>query len=298
MVRVGRRERFRLSASGWGILFITPAAAFFLIVHILPMLYALFLSFHDWRLLSPHKSFVFLENYYALLSDGPFLRALLNTFLYVLLTVPVGLALALGFALLLNSGIRASGLFRTLYFVPVVTSVVASGYIWKWLYDPTFGLIDQTLAPLGVQLPFLDSTAMALPSIALMVIWKNLGFNVVVFLAGLQSIPGYVYEAARIDSTSRWRTLRRITIPLLNPTIVFLSVIAVMNALKIFGEVFVMAENGGPLNSTASIVSHIVDTSFSQHRMGYGAAMTMVLFALIITVTLVQMKVLQKKFRY
>ena len=291
-------RRLRLSVNAWGLIFVAPAAVFFLVVHILPMLYALFLSFHDWNLLSPYKSFVFIENYYALFGDPIFLRSLLNTFLYVLLTVPPGLALALFFAVLLNTGIRASGLFRTVFFIPVVTSIIASGYIWKWLYDPTFGPINQALAPLGLQLPFLRSTAMALPSIALMVIWKNLGFSVVVFLAGLQGIPDFVYEAARIDGAGPWRTFWRITLPLLNPTVVFLSVMAVMSALKIFGEVFVMTVDGGPLHSTASMVSQIVTTSFQSHRMGYGAAMTMVLFALIIGITLFQMKVLTKKFRY
>lgn len=292
------RSKFRLSVNSWGILFVAPAAAFFLLVNIMPMLYAFFLSFHDWNLLSPHKAFIFVENYVALFTDPIFLRSMLNTLLYTMITVPLGLSLSLLFAVLLNSGIKASGLFRTLYFVPVVTSIIAAGYIWKWLYDPTFGLINHVLSVFGVQLPFLASTKMALPSIALMVVWKHLGFNIVVFLAGLQGIPGYVYEAAKIDGTSRWRTFWRITLPLLNPTVVFLSVMGVMNSLKIFGEIFVMTKDGGPLNSTSSIVSQIVTTSFQSHRMGYGAAMTMILFLIIVGVTVFQMKVLTKKFKY
>ncbi len=292
------RLRLKLSANGWGLLFVAPAATFFLVVNLLPMLYALFLSLHDWNLLSVSKSFVFLENYYALAGDPAFRRALLNTFLYCAITVPLGLSLALFVAVLLNEKIRAQGLFRTLYFIPVVTSVVASGYIWKWLYDPTFGLLNQVLTPIGLQVPFLESTVWALPSIALMSIWKGLGFNVVVFLAGLQGIPSYVYEAARVDGTSRWRTFTRITLPLLNPTVVFLSVMGVMHSLKIFGEVFVMSEDGGPLNSTSSIVFQVVQTSFESHDMGYGAAMTMILFLMIVAVTVFQMKVLTKKFEY
>ena len=294
----GKTRRFRLSVNSWGILFVAPAATFFLIVNILPMLYAFFLSFHDWNLLSPHKAFIFVENYYKLFGDPVFLRSMLNTLLYTMITVPLGLALSLFFAVLLNCGVRASGLFRTLYFVPVVTSIIAAGYIWKWLYDPTFGLINQSLSAFGLQLPFLASTRMALPSISLMVVWKHLGFNVVVFLAGLQGIPNYVYEAAKIDGTSPWRTFWRITLPLLNPTVVFLSVMGVMNSLKIFGEIFVMTKDGGPLNSTSSIVSQIVTTSFQSHRMGYGAAMTMILFLMIVTITIFQMKVLTKKFKY
>jgi multiple sugar transport system permease protein len=290
--------RFHVTRNGWGLIFVSPAVAFFLIVNIFPMLYALFLSLHDWNLLSTDKSFTFLENYYALFGDPSFLRSLLNTFLYAVIVVPLSLGLGLFFAMLLNAKIRASALFRTVYFIPVVTSVIAAGYIWTWLYDPSFGFINQMLEPLGIQLPFLRSTAMALPSIAIMAVWKNLGFNVVIFLAGLQGIPDYIYEAARIDGTSRKRTFWKITLPLLNPTVVFLSVMGVMNALKIFGEVFVMSNDGGPLNSTKSVVFEVVQTSFRSHQMGYGAAMTMVLFVLIIVVTVVQMKLLTKDYKY
>ena len=292
------RSHIRLTSQHWGILFIAPAVAFFLVVNILPMLYAAFLSLHDWNLLSIQKSFVFLDNYVDLLQSSAFRRCLLNTFLYTIIIVPLSLALGLGIALLLNAGLRAESLFRTLYFIPVVTSVVAAGYIWTWLYDPTFGFINQSLAPLGVQLPFLKSTWMALPSIALMSVWKTLGFNVVIFLAGLQGIPRYVYEAARVDGASRWRIFSRITLPLLNPTVLFLSVIGVMHSFKIFGEVYVMSEDGGPLGSTKSVVFEVVQTSFESHRMGYGAAMTMILFVAIIAVTLIQMKLVTKEYKY
>ncbi len=290
--------RFRLSADGWGRIFITPAVTFFLIVNIFPMLYALFLSLHDWNLLAVQKSFVFLENYYSLLTDPSFLRSLFNTFLYAMIVVPLSLGLGLGVALLLNTKVKAQAFFRTVYFIPVVTSVVAAGYIWTWLYDPSFGFINQMLAPLGVQLSFLKSPLLALPSIALMAVWKHLGFNVIIFLAGLQGIPDYIYEAARIDGTDRRRTFWHITLPLLNPTVVFLSVMGVMNSLKIFGEVFVMSDDGGPLNSTKSVVFEVVQTSFQSHRMGYGSAMTMILFLLIITVTLIQMKYMTKEYKY
>lgn len=137
---------------------------------------------------------------------------------------------------------------------------------------------------------------MALPSVALMSVWMNLGFGIIIFLAGLQGIPDTVYEAARIDGTSAWRTFWKITLPLLNSTVVFLAVMGVMRSLKMFGEVFVMTGDGGPLNSTRSIVFTIVETSFKSHHMGYGAAMTVVLFFIIIAITLFQMKVLTKKY--
>lgn len=279
-------------------IFILPAVLFFLFVNIIPMLYAFFLSFHDWNLLSPHKAFIFLENYARLLSDPIFLQSLWNTGLYVIIGVPLELGLSLLIAVLLNSGIKRVSLFRVAYFIPYITSIIAAGYIWMWLYDPTFGVINGLLSKIGISLPFLKSTVMALPSVAFMGVWMRLGFNVIIFLAGLQSIPDTVYEAAKIDGTSRWRTFRRITVPLLNPTIVFLAVMGVMRSLKIFGQIFVMTENGGPLNSTRSIVYHIVETSFQSHEMGYGAAMTIVLFFIIVGITLFQMKVLTKKFKY
>lgn len=292
------RERVWNPGAAWGIGFVLPAAVFFLIINIIPMLYAFFLSFHDWDLLSSKMRFTLLENYALLLRDPVFMRSLWNTALYAAIVVPLQLALALFFALLLNAGVRCVGLFRMIYFIPVITSMIAAGYIWKWLYDPTFGVLNYALSFFGLSCPFLRSTTLSLPSIALMSVWKGLGFNVVIFLAGLQGIPDTVYEAARIDGTSRWRTLTRITIPLLNPTIVFLAVMGVMRSLKIFGEIFVMAENGGPLNSTRSVVFHIVETSFESYRMGYGAAMTVILFVIIIAITVFQLKVLTKKFSY
>lgn len=288
----------RVTTNGWGMLFIAPTVAFFLCVNILPMFYSFLVSFESRNLLSSASEFVFLDNYIAIFQDERFLRAMLNTFLYSAIIVPFTLGISLFIALLLNSGIRWVGIFRTVYFIPVITSGIAAGYLWKWLYDPTFGLLNQMLAEVGVQLPFLRSTWMALPCVAAMIIWKSLGFNIVIFLAGLQGIPDYVYEAARIDKTGTWRTFWKITLPLMNPTVVFLSVMGVMGSLKMFGEVFVMTENGGPLNSTSSMVSQIVATAFQSNQMGYGSAMTVVLFLIIISITLFQMKVLSRKFSY
>ncbi|MFC1745519.1 carbohydrate ABC transporter permease [Candidatus Riflebacteria bacterium] len=293
-----KRKKFKIPVGFWGIIFILPAALFFLCVNVLPMLYAFFLSFHDWNLLSTQKSFILLENYARLLSDPIFFRSLFNTFLYMLISVPLELFCALMIALALNSGIKMVTMFRVAYFIPHITSVIAAGYIWTWLYDPTFGLFNNVLSKIGWFLPFLKSTTMALPSVAIMSVWMKMGFDIIIFLAGLQGIPDTVYEAARIDGTSRFRTFYKITLPLLNPTIVFLAVMSAMRSLKMFGEVFVMTENGGPLNSTRSIVFTIQETSFQSHQMGYGAAMTVVLFLIIVVITFIQMKVLTKKFKY
>lgn len=291
-------KRNALSINTWGILFIIPAATFFLVVNIIPMIYAFFLSFHDWNFLSSKMTYVFLENYINLLKDPLFLKSLWNTFLYTLIIVPLTLAFSLFCALLLNSGIKHVSFFRVIYFIPFITSIIAVGYIWKWLYDPTFGILNYMLAWIGLSCPFLKSTITSLPSIALMSVWKSLGFNIIIFLAGLQSIPDTVYEAARIDGANKWRTFWKITLPLLNPTVIFLTVMGIMHSLKIFSEIFAMTESGGPLHSTQSVVYRIVETSFKSYQMGYGAAMSTILFLIIITVTIIQMKILTKKFNY
>ncbi|MDD2716809.1 MAG: sugar ABC transporter permease [Candidatus Wallbacteria bacterium] len=282
----------------WGMLFILPAVVYFICLNIWPMFYSFFLSFNDWNLLNPDKNFVFLNNYFALLHDTVFLRCLINNFCYTLVAVPVGLVLSLAIALLLNSGIRWLGLFRFMIFMPVITSGIAAGYIWMWLYEPTFGLINHLLSFVHLQCPFLLSPYTALASIALMTVWKSLGFQVVILLAGLTTIPDSIYQAAEMDGATGFRRFWHVTLPLLNPTMVFLSVMGVMNGLQLFGEIFVMAPNGGPLNSTRTVVFHIQQTAFRSYQMGYGSAMTFVLFAIILAVTVFQMKVLTKKFEY
>jgi len=278
----------------WGYTFILPAILYFAIMNIYPLFYSFFLSFHKWNILTPDRKFVFLKNYIDLLSDPIFLRSVLNTFLYVIVIVPISIAISLFFAVLLNSGIKFIGLFRLMYFIPVITSGIAVTYIWKWLYDPTFGLFNNILSAFKIQCPFLASPYTALLSISLMIIWKSIGFQIVILLTALTSIPKSVYEAAEMDGVTGWKRFRYITLPLLKPTMLFLAVTGTISTLQLFGPVFVASPTGGPLNSTSTMVFHIQQTAFTSYRVGYASAMTLILFAIIMIITFIQMKFLSK----
>jgi multiple sugar transport system permease protein len=283
-----------------GLGFVTPTVLYFIFISLLPMLYALWMSFHQWSLLSADSTHPFLlfDNYINLLSDEVFLRSVGNTFLYALVIVPVSILLALWISVMLNSGIKYVGLFRTIYFMPYITSGIAVGFIWLWLFEPTFGLFNKMLAPLGLHSEFLFSTKTSLLSISVVKIWKDLGFQILILLAGLQSIPKNIYEAAKLDGIKRQTIFWRITVPLLYPTLSFLLVIGVIRAFQIFGEVYVMTSNGGPLDSTRSIVYHIQETAFKGYEMGYGAAMTFVLFIIILVVSKLQQTFIDKRLKY
>jgi len=261
------------------------------------MVYALGLSFfqEDYGT----YSFAGADNFIALAFDPVFLKAVFNTLLYAVITIPAGLALSLFFACLLNSGIRGKSFFRALYFTPAVTATAAIGYIWLWLYNPRKGIINHVIQTLGVEpLSFLSDPDTALLSVAAVRIWMYLGFQTVIFLAGLQSIPGNLYEAADVEGASKWQKFRFITVPLLNPYILFLTVVGTIKTLQMFTEIYIMTPNGGPLGSTQSIVFLVQQTAFESFKKGYAASMTVVLFAGILVLTLLQMKFITRKVEY
>ena len=274
--------------------------AFFLFIRIVPTLSALQVAFYQWDMLSDERPFVGLANFQRLAADTVFAKALLNTLAYVLLGVPTGLVLALGIALALNRVRRFAGLFRTVYFVPFVTSLVAVSWVWRWLLQPQRGSINELIGLVGIPpQPFLQSTSQALPSIVAVNVWHDLGFQVVIFLAGLQAVPETYYEAARLDGAGRWALCRSITLPLLNPTLVFLAVTSTISSLQVFTQVQNMSAQGtgGPLNSTLSLVLYVYQKAFGgAYQMGYAAAMTVVLFGLILLVTLIQLRLLSRRY--
>jgi multiple sugar transport system permease protein len=276
--------------------------AFFLFIRLLPTLSALQVAFYQWDMLSDERPFVGLSNFQRLATDQAFQAALSNTLKYVLLGVPSGLVLALAMALALTRVRRLAGLFRTLYFTPFITSLVAVSWVWRWLYQPQRGSINELLGLVGVPAqPFLQSTSQALPSIAAVNVWHDLGFQIVIFLAGLHAIPDIYYEAARLDGAGRWAMFRNITLPLLNPTIVFLAVTSAISSLQVFSQVQNMSAQGtgGPLNSTLSLVLYVYQKAFGgAYQMGYASAMTVVLFALILAITVVQLRVLSRRYEY
>jgi multiple sugar transport system permease protein len=276
--------------------------AFFILVRIVPTLSALQVAFYQWDMLSDNRPFVGLDNFQHLPSDAAFVAAMANTLKYLILGVPIGLALALTIALGLTRVKRLAGLFRTVYFIPFITSLVAVSWVWRWLYQPQRGSINVLLSLVGIPpQPFLQSTSQALPSIVAVNVWHDLGFQIVIFLAGLSAIPDVYYEAARLDGAGPWHLFRHITLPLLNPTIVFLAVTSAISSLQVFAQVQNMSAQGtgGPLNSTLSLVLYVYQKAFGgAYQMGYASAMTVVLFALILAVTLIQLRVLSRRYDY
>jgi len=287
-------------------LFILPAVLFFAILFIFPIIYGLEVSFLKWNLISPNKQFVGLRNYFNIANDSLFLTSLKNTIYYVILTIPATMAFSLGLALIINSKlIKFKSFFRVVYFIPFVTSMVAISFVWRWLYQPSYGLINYILSL--VRIPpqaWLNSTRQAMPSIAIMVIWKTIGYDMVIFVAGLYTIPRNFYEAAEIDGANfLWKFLK-ITLPLLNPTIIFILVTSIISSFQVFTPVFIMshfdsgAPIGGPLNATRVVIYHLYSAAFRELRMGYGAAIGFVLFGIILVVTLLQLKLLQRRVEY
>ncbi len=285
-------------------IFLIPILAWFIIFIFAPMFYAFYLSFLDWNILSPATEFVGLDNYKAVFRDKVFWKSLRNTAYFAVGSVPIGIVVSLCLALMLNRKLALRAAYRTAYFIPVVTSMVAVSIVWKWLYQPTFGLFNFILERLGLPSQgFLTSPKQAMPSIILMSIWKGVGFNMVIFLAGLQAIPRMYYEAARIDGASNWKLFTSITLPLLKPTTLFITVISMIGSLQVFTQVYVMTTGlptglGGPNYATRTVIMHIQELAFKFLKMSYGSAMAWILFIIIMFFTLVQMRFLRSGTEY
>ncbi len=291
-MRDGTEARSRVPAAWW---FLAPAllviGAFFL----LPVLGSLVLSLTDFDIYAVasygNTRFVGLGNYLRLLRDPLFWTALENTFYFVLVGGPLSVAVSLGAALLVNARlVRFKGLFRTIYFAPVVTTLVAVAVVWRYLYHPRFGLLNYGLGFLGVgPVDWLGDPDWAMPAIILLAVWKNFGYNMIIFVAGLQAVPGDLYEAAKLDGAGPWQQFRHITLPMLAPTFLFVGVITMIGYFQLFAEPYVMTQ-GGPLHSTLSVVLMMYEQGFRWWQMGYAAAIAFVLFLIILAGTAVQMK--------
>ena len=290
LVRLAARPLdLRQAATAWW--FLAPSFAHLLLFSIGPILFSLWLSFHEWDLIGATRPFVGLANYTELARDGDFWHAVRNTAVYVLF-VPIGMIVALALALLLNRGMPGERLLRAVFFLPYITSFVAISLVWKWLYDPDVGLLNTILRTIGLpEQPWLASTTTALPSLMLMSVWMYCGYMMVLFLAGLQGIPETLYESARMDGASAWQRFRRITLPLLRPTTFFVLVTMVIFMFQVFTAVYVMTE-GGPLHATDVIVYHIYRNAWEYLRLGYASAMAWVLVAMVFLITLVQFRFL------
>lgn len=274
-------------------LFIGPSLLALLAFSIGPMLGTVWVSFQEWNLIRDPE-FIGVDNYTELWGDEDFRRALFNTLYYVVGYLPLVIVGGLGLALLVNSKLKGVAFFRAVYFLPVVTSWVVVALLWKWLLNPTDGLVNWGLGLIGIDGPgWWTSQQWAMPSVILASAWKDLGFVMIILLAGLQSIDEDLYEAAKIDGAGAWRRLRSITIPMLTPSLFFVVVISLINGFQVFDQVWVMT-NGGPVGSSTVVVEQIVKNTFTYGRAGYASAMSVVLFVIILIVTAFQMR-MQKR---
>jgi multiple sugar transport system permease protein len=274
--------------SAW--LFITPALLVLGVFFLLPVIAALGLSLTDYDLYAladiRNLRFVGLHNYWMLLQRPLFWAALGHTLYFVVVGVPLSMATSLGAALLLNSPLaRCRGFFRTALFAPVVTTVVAVAVIWRYLFNTKYGVVNYLLGQLGIHpVDWLGDPHWAMPTIILFAVWKNFGYNMIIFLAGLQAIPADLYEAARIDGASGWRQFRHITLPMLGPTLLMVSILTVSGYFQLFAEPYVMTE-GGPLQSTTSVLYLMYDEGFKWWNLGSASAVAFLLFAIMFAVT-------------
>lgn len=269
-------------------LFIAPVILLFGIFRVAPALQTLLYSFYKVELIRGRFTFIGLDNFHALLTDEIFRRATVNTLIYVIAIVPISAALGLLLAVLFNARFHFSEFFKAVYFAPMVTSTVAAAMVWWWLYNPQFGLFNVFLRLLHIPAqPWLMSSHMALPSIIIFSVWKTLGYNMIIYLAGLQGIPQQFYEAATIDGAGAFGRFWRISVPLLAPTTTFILIYNGILAFQVFDQVFVLT-GGGPANSTNVVVLDLYRQAFERYNFGYASAEAMVLFIFILGVTVLQ----------
>lgn len=292
--RPPRRRRLPNEArAAWMLL--APGLAAIAVLFLVPIAAAFLLSLTDFDIYAlgdvSNVRFIGARNYARLLADPLLWKALRNTAVFLFLGGPLTLGVALAAALALHSRLaRAKGFFRTVYFAPYVTTLVAVAVVFRYLYHPRFGLIDRGLALVGIApIDWLGDPRWAMPAIVLLAVWKNFGYATILLVAGLQSIPESLYEAARLDGAGAWQTFRRVTLPMLSPTLVFLGVITTIGYFQFFAEPYVMTDGGKPLNATLSVGLLMYKAGFRWWSMGYAAAVAFVLFVVVLALTSAQL---------
>lgn len=287
-LKVRKHHRARQEAL-WGYLMIAPMLLGFGIFFYLALGASFFISLSKWDILTPPQ-WVGFENYRNLLADPSFRRALWNTSYYTLLSVPLGLIASLLLAIALNTNLRFRNLYRLIFFLPVLTMPVAIGIVWNWIYNPDFGILNQFLSLFGApRLKWLTDPKLAMPALVILSVWQGSGYGMIIFLAGLQNIPKEYYEAAQIDGAKGWQRFRFITLPLLSPTMFFVTVTSLISAFQVFDVVYAMTA-GRASNTLRTVVYQIYDEGFRYFRMGNATAVAWVLFALILVITIIQLR--------
>ena len=282
-------------------LFSTPAIILLIAFLLIPFLFAVYLSFTNQRLIpnpSVPTEFIGLRNYLRLFQDNTFRRGLLNNFYFIAVVVPVQTSLALGLALLINQQLKGMNIFRTIYFGPVVTSMTVVSIVWTLLYNPSEGLINAFLQAIsfGKMGPYnwLLDTKLVFPAIMLMSIWQGVGFQMVIYLAGLQEIPHSLYEAAQVDGANGWKQFIYITLPQLRNTTIFVVLSTTIMAFKLFDQVKVMT-NGGPQNASMTTMVYVIETGWGQLKVGYASAISIIFFLIVLVVSMLQQKLTNEK---
>ena len=294
-----QRQRLQARRKWIGFLFVLPASLFVLLFFIIPLVMSGFMSLNDWPLLG-NSHFIGLNNYRTLGSDSQFWQALGFTFKYAIVVTPAIFVVALGLALLVRQKVPGVGVFRTVFFMPVVLGLGAASYLWVWLFNDQVGVFNNVLQGLGIlQQPyeFLGDSTSALFSIVVMVVWKTSGFTMLLFVIGMQAIPEDLFEAARVDGAGRWAMLIKITLPLLRRTFALALVISVVGSVLAFDQFYIMTA-GGPNNETLTAVYWIYNNGFTYYHLGYAAALSMVLLAILVLISVVQLYLLRDTTQY
>jgi multiple sugar transport system permease protein len=282
-------------------LFSTPALILLIVFLVVPFIMAIVLSFTDQRLIpNPNvpTQFIGMRNFIRLVSDKAFLRGLLNNFYFVLVVVPIQTSLALALAMLINQKIKGMNLFRTMYFAPVVTAMTVVAIVWTFLYNPGEGLINAFLSAISFgaiePVNWLQNTKTVFPAIMLLSIWQGTGFQMVIYLAGLQDIPQDLYEAADVDGANKWQQFTNVTLPQLRNTSIFVILSTTILAFKLFDQVQVMTK-GGPQNASMTVMVHVVEQGWGQLKVGYASAISLVFFLIVLGVSLLQRRILPEE---
>jgi len=281
------------------VLWLVPIIGLMLLFSVIPIFASFFLSFTDYRLNQAIK-FIGFDNFiYAFTRDEVFLRTIVNTIYYAFVSVPVGMAISLIVAQFIFNRKHLQSLFRTMYFLPYITPMIAVVVVWRFLLQPSqFGILNSFLAAFKIPAqPLLNSSIQVIPSIILITTWASVGYNMVLFLAGLGGIPFSFYEAAKIDGANSWQLFWKITWPLLSPTVLFTTVTGSIGALQIFSIPYILTQ-GGPEDASRTVVMWIYQTGFNQFRMGYASSLAMVFFAIIMTLTIIQLRFLRTRWSY
>ncbi|GIW21449.1 MAG: sugar ABC transporter permease [Candidatus Sericytochromatia bacterium] len=277
----------------WAFIFIFPSLLGILIFNFIPTLSSFYISFTKWNLLG-NPQFVGFKNYISLFSDPLFYKVLYQTFIFVFCTVFIEVILSIFIAVLLNSLIIGKTFFRTIYFLPVITSMIAGSILWNWIFDPAYGFLNYFLSFIGIEkISWLADENWALFSIILVSIWKNIGYSTVLIVAGLQTIPNECIEASKIDGASKYQTFFKIVLPLLSPTIFMVTIVSFINSFQTFDSVYILT-SGGPKNSTNIMVYWLYKNAFEYYNMGKASAIAYVLFFIILLFTLIQWNIRKK----